>query len=91
MGNNKKILIDTLNSIDENLLVEMKANDLAFIYKTIEKLIVFFHQPNHYPSINEVKEFIGNKDEGAYSLLSYIYYNILERDIPEDVKSILEG
>lgn len=86
----KNQFLSKVNKIDENLSIEMKATDLAFIYRAVESFIDFFHQPNHYTTIEQVKDFIGNKDIGGYSDLNYIYYHILDNAIPEEIKNIIE-
>ena len=39
-----------LNSIDNNLKTEINVQDLAFIHKTIQELISFFHQKSSFPA-----------------------------------------
>ena len=80
-----------LDSIDKDLKAEIKVQDLAFIYKTIQELISFFHQKSHYLKIEDVETFIGNKDLGMFSILCDINYKRLEQNLNESVKEILDS
>lgn len=74
-----------LNSINKNLTVEVNLKQLLLVYKTMEELISFFHQPDCYPTINDVQKYMGNKESGMYSILSRIYYQEFDKMLPDDV------
>jgi len=74
-----------LNSIDSDETIEIKLKDFIRIYKTFEEFNRFFHQPMHYPTIEDIEIYIGNKDSGAYSIISEIYYKILPKYLPEEI------
>jgi len=75
-----------LESIDKDRKVEISLRDFVFIVKTIEELNRFFHQPMHYSSLEDVVKYLGNVDSGAYSLIHKMYYDILFKYLPGDIK-----
>jgi hypothetical protein len=78
-----------LDSIDSNKTVEIKLKDLMLIYKTFEEFNRFFHQPMHYSAIEDLETFIGDKEFGAYSIISRIYYNVLCQYLPREIEQLL--
>ncbi len=80
-----------LSKIDPNLKVEIPVKDLMYLYKTMELLNDFFHQPMHYPTIEDVEKFLGNKEEGAYKAISRCYYDILWNFLPNDFQKKIEA
>ena len=79
-----------LESIDPNRTIEVPMRDLMFAYQTIGLLINFFHQPLHYPTLESVEQFLGDKDSGAFRLLSEIYYKKLYDVWPEDIRQAFD-
>ncbi len=79
-----------LDTIDPNRTVEIKLKDLMLIYKTFEELNRFFHQPMHYPTMEEINTFLGSKDVGAFSIISKIYYRVLNKYIPKNIMEKVE-
>ena len=80
-----------LSEIDPKLKTEISVKDLMYVYKTMEQLNSFFHQPMHYPTIEDVEKFIGNKNEGAYQAISKCYYKILWEYLPKDIQEKIEN
>ncbi|MDP8169975.1 hypothetical protein QJU96_01560 [Pasteurella skyensis] len=79
-----------LDTIDPNRTVEIKLKDLMLIYKTFEELNRFFHQPMHYPTMEDINTFLGNKDVGAFSIIGKIYYRVLNKYIPKNIMEKVE-
>ena len=75
-----------LEGIDPEKKVEVSVKDLMYTYQAIGLLINFFHQPLHFPTLNHVKQFLGNEDEGALHLLWEVYYKRLYDIFPEDIQ-----
>lgn len=86
----KEIVEYGLESIELNKIIQVNLRDLIYIYKSVEELIRFFHQDSHYQTLEDVKNYIGDKDNGAFSILSHIYYDIFTKMLPNDVKEIVE-
>ena len=74
-----------LESIDTEEIVEIKLKDLMFVYNTFSEFNRFFHNPDHYPTIEDVNTYFGNRNAGAYSVISKIYYQLLSQYIPKDI------
>ncbi len=75
--------LDTINTKE---IIEIKLKDFMLIYKTFEEFNRFFHQPMHYPKIEDVKIYLGNKNSGAFSVISDIYYKILPQYLPKEIE-----
>lgn len=75
-----------LESIDPNEMVQIRLKDFIQIYKTFEEFNRFFHQAMHYPTIEEIEDFIGNKDIGGYSAIHEMYYKILPKYLPKEIE-----
>ena len=75
-----------LNSVDPEKTIEIKLKDFMIIYKTFEEFNRFFHQPMHYPSIEDLEIYLGNKDSGAYSIINKIYYKVLPQYLPKEIE-----
>jgi hypothetical protein len=75
-----------VNQIDPERQVELPLRDLMYVYATVGELIRFFHQPLHYQSLNDVEDFIGDKDNGALHLLCAVYYDKLRDVWPDDIQ-----
>jgi hypothetical protein len=80
-----------LDLISEESTIEVNLKKLLLVYKTVEELVSFFHQPDHYQSINEVREYMGDKKAGMYSLLSRIYHEEFDTMLSQAIKDIVES
>jgi hypothetical protein len=74
-----------LEQIPEDRKVEIGLRDLLFIFKTLEELNRFFHQPMHYPLLDDVVKYLGTGNMGAYSLIKKAYYHTLPPYLPSDI------
>jgi len=74
-----------LDSVDVDRTVEVPLRDLLYIHQTLGEYIRFFHNPSHYPNLEAVKKFLGNRNTGALKPLFDCYYNKLRDVIPEDI------
>ncbi len=81
-----------IDSIDPQTKIEINLKDFMLIYKTFEEFNRFFHQPEHFKTIEDIKVYLGDKNFGAYSVIHDIYYNILDKYIPKEIEdNIREG
>lgn len=79
-----------LDAVDGERLVEVPLRDLLYVYETLGEFVRYFHQPAHYPSLEAVQKFIGNKNEGAAHLLWECYYRKLYDVWPEDIRQQIQ-
>lgn len=75
-----------LDSIDSKETIEIKLKDFMLIYKTFEEFNRFFHQPMHYPTIEDIEIYLGDRDYGAYSIIHKIYYEVLSQYLPKEIE-----
>ncbi|MCA9216428.1 MAG: hypothetical protein KDB27_25340 [Planctomycetales bacterium] len=70
---------------NETRMVSVRLKDLLYVHQTLGELVRFFHQPMHYSRIDDVQQFLGNADSGAYSAIRRCYYEALRDCWPEDI------
>ena len=81
-----------LDAIEDHRTVEVSLRDLMYVHQTIGEFVRFFHQLNHYPTLEHVKLFLSfpdEPDESAFELLCECYYRKLADIWPEDVKAMI--
>jgi len=78
-----------LDAIDSEKTIEIKLKDFMLIYKTFEEFNRFFHQPMHYPTIEDIEIYLGNKNSGAFSIIGEIYYKVLPEYLPKEINDKL--
>ena len=75
-----------LESIDPGKKIEMGLRDFMYVKKALEEFNRYFHQPLHYQNISDIKVFLGNREEGAYSVIHKLVYEILPKYLPEEIE-----
>jgi len=70
--------------------VEIPLRDALYAFKALGEFIAFFHQPDHWKSLADVEQFIGNKDAGALHVLWEAYYRRLRDVWPDDVQKAFD-
>jgi hypothetical protein len=88
MKHSVKQIQKRIASISEDETIEISIKQLLFVYKAIEEWRGYFHNETHYPTLEEVKKYIGNKDKGMYSVLDYIYFKIFDNVFSEDMEDL---
>ena len=78
--------------VRDDEMIQVRARDLMFVYQTLGELVRFFHQPAHWPTLQSVETFVGDRDKGALHLLQQCYYEKL-RDVwtPELAAALEDG
>jgi hypothetical protein len=76
--------------VDPSRTIELPLRDLLQAYLTIGELIRFFHQPMHYQTLEDVQRFLGTREQGAYSVLHELYYDVVRDVWPDDIDRALE-
>lgn len=75
-----------LDEVADDRTVTVPLKDLLYVHQTIGELLRFFHQPEHYPSVERVQDFLGSVDsDGAYAALHRCYFEVLRGVWPEDI------
>ena len=81
--------------IDQNIAadakVEVNLRDLVFVAQTLQELIQFFHNRDHYPTLEALHDYLGTRDsKGAFNLLSAANYEVMDRMIPKLVEDLYD-
>lgn len=80
-----------LDSVDGSLTVEVNLRQLLLVYKTIQELRRFFHNRDHYPTIEDVHMYVGTRKSGMYSILDRIYSDGFKTMLPKEVIDLAES
>lgn len=71
-------------NIDADATVEVSLRDLVFVAQTLQEFVQYFHNEDHYPTIEDVREYLGDKENNrAYHLLSVANYEVMRRMLPK--------
>lgn len=88
-NNQEDIVCFGLEKIDQSETVEVNLKDLMYVYRTLEEYIRFFHQPNHYKSLEDVIHFLGTKDNKAgFHILNESVYEKMYEMIPRHISDM---
>lgn len=87
----EEIINHGLSSLEGDIKVTMDLQDFVFIYKTVEELRRFFHNREHYSTINEINEYISGEKGGMYSILNDIYIRKMDKYLSPEIEEIIES
>ena len=77
--------------IDAEATVEVNLRDLVFIKQTLQEFVQYFHNRDHYPTIEDIHEYMGNrKNKRAYNLLSIANYEVMEKMLPKSLDKLYD-
>ena len=81
-----------LEKVDGNRMVAVNLRDLLYVHNTISEFVRFFHQPEHYRSLEDVEHFLGNSEKGGFHLLmESLHKRFQYREIfPEDIRQMID-
>ncbi len=79
-----------LDSIDADRKIEISLRDLMFVFQSLQEFVSFFHQPMHYPTLEHVEKFLGDRNSGGFCLLHQCVYGKLRDVWPADIQHALE-
>jgi hypothetical protein len=81
-----------LEGVPKERTVEVSLRDLLYVHQTLGELNRFFHQPDHFKSIQNVNLFLGSRGSGGgYEALHQAYYSKLRDMLPAQVQALLSG
>lgn len=84
----KEIVEYGLNTIDANKTIEVNLKDIVFVHRVLEEYMRFFHNPDHYPDMNNLKTFLGQQNSGgAFDVLNTAVYRKTSKMIPKDIEN----
>ena len=81
-----------LDTIPESETVEVSLRGLVFLHQVLGELNRFFHQPEHYRTVEDVIAFMGTRgDGGAFEVVHEAYYTKLRSMIPPSTEKKIEA
>jgi len=90
-GSIEDIISYGLDTIEDGKSVNLPLKDFLLVYRTIEELRRFFHNKDHYPNLETIHTYVGNKNHGMGVILNKIYLDILDKAIDSDIEDLLES
>ena len=71
-------------NIDADTKVQVNLRDLVFVSKTLQEFVQFFHNEDHYPTIDDLHKYLGSSENSrAFHLLLVANYEVMERMLPK--------
>jgi flagellar motor component MotA len=61
----KEIVEYGLEEISNKQTITINLKDFMYVYKVLQEYMRFFHNPDHYQTIDNVKEFLGTISSGG--------------------------
>ena len=83
-------ILKELDSISETEIIEVNLKQLLLVYKGIEDWRQFFHNSMHYPTIEDLTKYVGNRKGGMYAAMNHIYIKTFDELLPNDIEDRLE-
>jgi hypothetical protein len=64
-----------------------------YIFRVLEEYMRFFHQPDHYTTIEDVRKFLGTiSSKGGFEVLNTaIYKKAYKMTLPKEVKEMVKN
>lgn len=87
----KSIVEFGLDGIPPDYSVSVNLKDLLYINQVLGEYVRFFHQPMHYPALEDVEKFLGNTDSGGgFEVLKTAYYDKISKMFSSEIRTLLE-
>jgi len=88
-NNQEEIVSFGLDKVHEAETVEVNLKDLMYVYRTLQEYMRFFHQPNHYKSLEDVMHFLGTaEDKAGFHILNESVYEKMYDMIPKSISDM---
>lgn len=75
---------------DPERQVTVNLDDLMRVYRIVEDLHHFFHQPDHNSDLTSLKKYLGNRKSGGCHMLHECYYKVLWSMLTMDIRDDIE-
>ena len=88
----KEIVEFGLEKIPEEQTITMNLRDFMYVFGVLQEYVRFFHQPLHYQSLEDVKEFLGTvrSNDGFRVLSTAVYQKLGKVELPENIEKMIE-
>lgn len=86
-ANLEEIATYGFDAINPEETVEVNLKDLMYVYATLQEYQRFFHQPQHYPSLEHIERFLGSvNDKAGYALLHTALHQKMRGMLPRHIE-----
>lgn len=80
-----------LGPISDMETIEVNLKQLLLVYWAIEDWRGFFHNPMHYPTVEDVSKYLGNKRSGMYAVMNHECRRIVLASVRLSISCLFEG
>ena len=88
----KDIIEYVLNIISDKEKITMSLKDFLYIRRVLEEYMRYLHNPDHYPDIEAIQNFLGDiSSGGGFECLSTaIYKKVYKVDLPSKIEKMID-
>ena len=88
----KDIIEYGLNNISDKEKITMSLKDFLYIRRVLEEYMRYLHNPDHYPDIEAIQNFLGDiSSGGGFECLSTaIYKKVYKVDLPSKIEKMID-
>ena len=88
----KDIIEYGLNNISDKEKITMSLKDFLYIRRVLEEYMRYLHNPDHYPDIKAIQNFLGDiSSGGGFECLSTaIYKKVYKVDLPSKIEKMID-
>jgi hypothetical protein len=84
----KEIVEYGLERISNEQTVTINLKDFMYVYKVLQEYTRFFHNPDHYRTIDDVKDFLGTVSSGGgFEVLNNALYKKIK--FPKEIEAMI--
>ena len=90
--NIKDIVEYGLDTISDKKKITMNLKDFLYIRRVLEEYMRYLHNPDHYPDIEAIQNFLGDASSGGgFECLSTAIYNkVYKVDLPAEIEKMID-
>lgn len=81
-----------LDRIPDDQTITMNLRDYMYVRGVLEEFVRFFHQPEHYKTIQDVEEFLGSarSSDGFRILCDALYQKMYKVELPSRITEMID-
>lgn len=86
----KELVEYGLDRISDEEMITMNLTDFLYLRRVLEEYMRFFHNPDHYPTIEAVREYLGDVSSGGgFEVLNTALYEKTHKvNLPDEVEKM---
>ena len=90
--NIKDIVEYGLDTISDKEKITMNLKDFLYIRRVLEEYMRYLHNPDHYPDIESIQNFLGDASSGGgfECLSTAIYKKVYKIDLPAEIEKMID-